>query len=356
MHSVQIIGSKGSGGAENFYTRLCGALQATSNNVLAITPPHCPLASTTRPLVSDLQTIAMRGNWDIFSKYRIRQTVKSSGARIVQTWMGRATRLTDLRSLPDVTHVARLGGYYNLKAYRHADAWVGNTLGICDYLLAEGLPADRVFHISNFYTPAERVDAERIASNREELDLPADALILFSLGRLHINKGFDVLLNAFQTFLSSYKQRPVYLLIAGDGPLRETLQAQAIELGIDQQIRWLGWQTEIAEWFQMADIFICPSRHEPLGNVVLEAWGNEVPVIASDIQGPAELIDQGETGLLFKTEDARALSRTLLELLADQTLATQLRTQGRARLESDYSVDRITALYLDLYQQLSPQR
>ena len=87
----------------------------------------------------------MRGIWDLWARGKIAKLVESRRPPIVQTWMGRATRLTHLPARSQSVHVARLGGYYNPKGYRHAHAWVGNTRGICDHLIREGLPANRFF-------------------------------------------------------------------------------------------------------------------------------------------------------------------------------------------------------------------
>ncbi len=350
--SIQIIGSKGTGGAENFFARLSLALTQAGNKVLAITPPDCPTQQQIEKSVS-VAPVAMRGNWDIFSSYRIKKLVKQTGYPIVQTWMGRATRLTNVNSLSGVIHVARLGGYYNLKSYRHADVWVGNTKGICDYLIQQGMPGNRVFHISNFYQPAPTIAQTDLAAARQELGIEDGAAVLFALGRLHINKGFDVLLKAFSRILKSITDRPCYLLIAGDGPLRDDLQLLAQELGLAAQIKWLGWIDQPAIYFQLADVFICPSRHEPLGNVVLEAWGNQTPVVASNSQGPAELITAGENGLLVENENAEQMCSAIQQLLSQPALADALASSGRQCLETNFSCEKITRDYQQLYADLS---
>jgi glycosyltransferase involved in cell wall biosynthesis len=349
--SVQIIGSKGTGGAENFFARLTLALNQTGNKVLAITPPDCPTQQKIEKTVA-VTPVAMRGNWDIFSSYRIKKLVKQTGFPIVQTWMGRATRLTNINSLSGVIHVARLGGYYNLKSYRHADAWVGNTKGICDYLIEQGMPLNRVFHISNFYQPAPTIAEADLLAARNDLGIEAGAAVLFALGRLHINKGFDVLLKAFNQLLKSQADRSCYLLIAGDGPLRNALHSTAKELGLDSRIKWLGWVDQPALYFQLADVFICPSRHEPLGNVVLEAWGNQTPVVASNSQGPAELITPGQNGLLVDNENSEQMCSAIQVLLSQPGLADELASAGKQLLEKNFSCEKITHDYLQLYADL----
>ncbi len=349
---LQVIGSKRSGGAENFFRRLVTAQLEAGWPVAAITPPDCSLSVALQGVVP-LTPIAMRGNWDVFSRRRIRQQVKRQGYAVVQTWMGRATRLTHLRGLPDTVHVARLGGYYNLKGYRHADAWIGNTRGICDYLLQHGLPAGRVFHVGNFFDPQPCQPRPLLDEIRMRLGLPPEAWVLFALGRLHPNKGFDTLLQAVAQLGDMLGDWPWRLLIAGDGPLRQALEQQARELGVAERVQWLGWVERPSPYFQLADLFICPSRHEPLGNVILEAWGNQTPLIATRSQGPAELIEHGLNGWLVDKEDPGALAEGIRGLLADPAGAQALAREGSERLARDFSRETILGQYQQVYAQLA---
>ena len=104
-------------------------------------------------------------------------------------------------------HLARLGGYYNLKGYRHAHAWVGNTRGIRDYLTSHGLPADRVHYIGNFVDSPPRVQAAALDALRIRFGLEG-CRVMLGLGRLHPNKGWADLLDAFARLPASSGGRP----------------------------------------------------------------------------------------------------------------------------------------------------
>ena len=139
----------------------------------------------------------MRNPWDLISIRQIRRLVADWHPDIVQTYMGRATRLTKLRRESRSLHIARLGGYYPVGDYRHADAWVANTRGIVDHLIAEGLPATRVFQISNFVNTPTVTDEAECSRLRLALDIPKTARVILGIGRLHPSKGFTDLLAAF---------------------------------------------------------------------------------------------------------------------------------------------------------------
>ncbi len=251
-------------------------------------------------------------------------------------------------------HVARLGGYYNLKGYRHAHAWVGNTQGICDYLVREGLPHERVFHIGNFVDTPPLLDTDCLNAWRRKLEIPESAYVILGLGRLHPNKGFSDLLSAFSRLPAEVGGRPLWLLMIGDGPLRQTLGDQAQEIGIAGRLIWAGWQSDPAPFYQLADTFVCSSRHEPLGNVVLEAWANGVPVVSTRSEGPLELMEEGGDGLLADKGDAADLARAMAEALGMSGDARRKMAEaGRRKLLQSFSEDAIVGAYRALYRRLT---
>lgn len=350
--SVHILGSRDGGGAERFYVRLVQALNESGHIALAVHPRD---AWSSRQLGTGVPhaEIAMRGVWDLASRWRIGRLIRRERPPIVQTYMGRATRLTHIRPGRGTVHIARLGGYYNLKGYRHAHAWVGNTRGICDYLVREGLPADRVHHIGNFLdVPARIADADKQAL-RERHGIPADAWLVFALGRLHPNKGFPDLLTAFTHLPAEIAHRPVHLLVAGDGPLRDALHRQASAAGLDARLHWAGWIDDPTACFQSADLFVCPSHHEPLGNVILEAWANGAPVISTRTLGAAEIMTDGEDGRLVPLEDPAALAQCMRDVLAgSDEERRRIASNGRRLVETRHSRAAIVGQYLALYRAL----
>ncbi len=352
IRSFQIIGSKQSGGAERFYVRLTEALHEAGHEVTAIAPPASSVAREMGAQVPQ-HPIRMRSVWDPLARWQISRAIRSEAPQIVQTWMGRATRLVSLPRGRQPIHVARLGGYYDLKGYRHAHAWIGNTKGICDYLIREGLSADRVFHIGNFIEPAARPSEVALEELRAQWHLPQDACILFSAGRLHPNKGFAGLLDAFSRLPPNIGGRPLYLVLAGDGPLAEDLHAQARQLQIQGRVVWAGWQQDLAPFFAIADSFVCPSVHEPLGNVLLEAWANGVPLVSTATAGARELITPEVDGLLVPCNDPQALAQGIRELLGmSATARATLATAGRQSLLASHGRQSIVAAYTELYQRL----
>lgn len=353
IDSLHIIGSRQFGGADRFYVRLVRALNERGHAAVAVNRPGSPIAEVLNGVVEQVH-VPMRNVWDIFSGFTIRRLVRDSQVPIVQTYMGRATRLTHIPRHSQAIHIARLGGYYKIKdRYEHAHAWVGNTRGVCDYLVDQGLPVERVYHIGNFVDIEPPSTDEALNVLRRSLNIPMDAIIIFSLGRFISIKGMDDLLTAFAQLPREVRGRQLYLIIAGDGPLREELWSKAKALDLNTGLRWVGWQNHPGPYFNLADVFVCPSRHETLGNVILEAWAYQLPVISTRTPGALELIREGENGLLVPCKDPRALSERLLELLKAELPEWQrIAEKGKEALIANHSQEAVVNAYLAMYDDL----
>lgn len=354
LASVHVLGSRQFGGADQFYVRLVRALHYSGQPVTAVSRANSPVA---KALVGDAMEqihLPLANGWDVCSIWRLRGIIKARQPCIVQTYMGRATRLTRLPKNTRAVHIARLGGYYKIDGYyRHAHAWVGNTKGLCNYLVKSGLPADRVYEIGNFVPEPILSPPESISALLREWSIPSGAWIVFTLGRLIDIKGFDDLLEAFARLPGELGGRPVLLLIAGTGPLDAKLKALASQLGLADRLRWLGWQDPPDAFYALADVFVCPSRRETLGNVILEAWNHGLPVISTETPGPMELIEEGRTGLLTPIGEPGCLAARLQEILeATDFQRTSLGEAGRAYLNAHFGKSAIVDAYLSLYERL----
>src|SRR5262249_48871550 len=141
------------------------------------------------------------------------------------------------------------------------------------------------------------------------LATPAGAPILLVLARLQPTKGIDVAIRALAQVPGAY------LWIAGDGPLLGRLQKLAAETGGGPRVRFLGWREDRSAVLRAASVVVGPSRHEPFGNVVVNAWAHGVPLVAARSEGPGYLIQDGETGLLAPVDDPAALAGAVRRVL-----------------------------------------
>jgi glycosyltransferase involved in cell wall biosynthesis len=339
MRLLQAMAGARHGGAEAFFVRLAIALQRAGQEQQLLIRHDADRAAALRRGGVELRELPFAGRLDVATRLGFRRAVASYRPEVVLTWMNRATMLCPRG---DFVHVARLGGYYELKYYRRCHHLIGNTIDIVAYLERQGWPKERAHYLPNFVSAATAAPAARAS-----LATPEDAPLVLALGRLHRNKGFDTLLTALVEVPGAY------LWLAGEGELRDTLARQARLLGLESRLRFLGWSDDTAALLAAADLLVCPSRREPLGNVVIEAWAAGVPVVATASEGPLALIDDDETGRLVPIDDAPALAVALREVLADPALATRLAEAGRAAYEAEYSEARVVTLYRDFLEQVA---
>jgi glycosyltransferase involved in cell wall biosynthesis len=283
------------------------------------------------------------GIFDFVTGRRLENIIAAYEPSVVFTWMNRATFACKIAKYTrKFVHVARLGGYYNLKYYRHCDRLIANTQDIAAYLVRNGWPPDRVHYLPNFVP-----EPNEAAVSRSSLTTPPDVPLALALGRLHHNKAFDVLLTALADVPGAY------LWIAGEGELRSILDREARRLGIAERVRFLGWREDYAGLLAAADILVCPSRVEPLGNVILEAWASGRAVVATKSQGPKHLLTDHETGLLVPIDDADALAFAIRRLSENVKLRAKLAKAGREAYEVQYSARRVSGLYRDFFESIA---
>jgi len=135
---------------------------------------------------------------------------------------------------------------------------------------------------------------------------------------------------------------------AGDGVLRNALEEEARSLGISSNVRFLGFRQDVLEWMSACDIFVLPSRSEGMPLVILEAMSIGKPVIATHVEGVAEVIEDGVNGYLVPPENAREIAEKIIFLLGDNKKRVQIGEAARQRVIEGYSFDRTCSLYLRL--------
>jgi phosphatidylinositol alpha-mannosyltransferase/D-inositol-3-phosphate glycosyltransferase len=172
---------------------------------------------------------------------------------------------------------------------------------------------------------------------------------ILALGRIVEKKGFDLLLEAYAGL--DPKRHEVDLVIAGAGGAVDALRQQAAGLGVEGRVHLVGRldRQAVAEAMTAATLFVMPSRVEPFGIVILEAWRAGVAVVASNRGGAPEFVRDGQDGVLVDPFDTSALTAALDHLLADPVERNRIAAAGPARVD-DFSWLRIAAVYGSIYR------
>ena len=336
MSVLHLLGTAGDGGAETYFVDLVRALARSGVDQAVALRRHGAREAALKAAGVPAKVLGFGGPIDILTRTAAAGYARLNRAKLALAWMNRAARHTPKGPW---ARVGRLGGYYNLKYYEGFDALVANTEDIAEWIVNQGWPAGRVRYIPNFAAAADEVTPVPRAS----LATPEDVPLLLAMGRLHEAKAHDVALQALALTPDAW------LWIAGAGPEETRLKAMAVALGLDRRVKFLGWRNDASALYRTADVCVFPSRYEPLGNVVIQAWAHGLPVVAAASQGPKALIEDGKDGLLAPIDDAEALADGVRRLLADKPLRDRLARRGAKRVELEFSEAAVVARWKALF-------
>ena len=189
---------------------------------------------------------------------------------------------------------------------RYADAMI--TINLEDYETVKAKMKAK----KNYYVPGR-------AEKRAELGIKDDQIFLLSVGELNDNKNHCIVINA----LSKLNNKKIKYIIAGVGPIKETLQSLISALGLQKQVFLVGQRPDIPELLKCADIFVFPSIREGLSVSLMEAMAGGVPVICSKIRGNVDLIDDGKGGILCEVNSADDYANGIKTLIDNEQLRVE---------------------------------
>jgi glycosyltransferase involved in cell wall biosynthesis len=343
MRVFHLMIGKGNGGAETYAADMITALQSTGITQQAMLhPAQSRLADIA---AAGVTVIPAAQNWP--SRWRQQRQARLALAafqpHIVQCWMRRAASLVPAMDCPVI---GWFGGYYQPKHFQRCSHFIGVTPDIVAHQRAHGVAVTHSHFIPTFPT----LPATTVPVRRADYATPPTATVVLALSRLHPKKGLDTLLTALATLPA---QGADYVLwLAGDGPDAAALRAQAQALGIAERVRFLGWRTDRGALLQAADICVLPSRYEPFGTVMLEAWAAGTPLVAAAAAGPAAFVQDGVNGLLVPIDDAAALAAAFARLRQDAALRQRLSQGGTATYTARFTRAAVVADLHTHYQRL----
>jgi glycosyltransferase involved in cell wall biosynthesis len=231
---------------------------------------------------------------------------------------------------------------------RFSDLSLAVSQGVKDYLVSEiGLDPDKIRVVPNGVDIAA-IDAARPGPEvRRELGLPQEAPVIGLVGRLdHWGKGHKELFDA----VASLKERyPIRALIVGGGRREDEIKQLAADLGLAEQVHFLGSRRDVPDLLRAMDIFVLPSYSEGVSLALLEAMAAGLPVIASVVGGLPEVVRHGENGLLIPPRDVDALAAALERLLADPEYAQHLGETARREAREKFSLERLGREVNEIY-------
>jgi glycosyltransferase involved in cell wall biosynthesis len=269
-------------------------------------------------------------------------------------WLGRGTVVISSRHNDNAFRRREPYRSLNRWLWRMTDAGIAISESIARFAVeVEGAPPPKIQTIVYGLEAASQTPAERQATRRhmrEQLGIEADAPVAGIVCRLVEQKGVSYGLQAFAQVAAQIPN--ACLLIAGDGPLRTQLEAEAAALGLGDAVRFLGWRDDVAQLMHAFDLLLVPSIWEGFGLVILEAMAHQLPTVASAVSAIPEIVVDGETGLLVPPRDVDALAGALVSLFVDVPLRKHMGMLAEDRLESHFSAARMVDETIALYRKV----
>jgi glycosyltransferase involved in cell wall biosynthesis len=237
------------------------------------------------------------------------------------------------------------GGFF----FRKPKKVVAVTEDVSRYIGKEyRVPQSRLVTITNGID-IRQFERAITANYREKLDIDKDTFVIGTVGRLESIKNHATLIDAFSQFKKRVPNS--VLLLIGDGSLRADLEKLTADLGLTPSIKFLGLRRDIPPLLKTMDVFVLPSYSEGLSLALLEAISSRVPVIASNVGGNANIIVDGNNGLLFDPYKNNELTNALLRLNQDRSLIKTYSENAFALVNSRYSLERMIREYEDIYRE-----
>jgi glycosyltransferase involved in cell wall biosynthesis len=345
MRILHIMAGKGNGGAELYSTDVMLSLHEAGVDQCVVMRETAPRSPVLQAAGLRMAPEVMHSSFRPWQALQMRRLLTRERFDIIHCWMRRAASLVPASAGRQAAVIGWFGDYEELPHFANCTHFVGVTNDLVRHMREAGVPAARTAYVPTFPSVEDLP-----ALNRAELDTPADAKLLLALSRLHATKGLDTLIHALS------RLPDCYLWLAGDGPERQNLESLAARLGIAARVKFLGWRTDRGALLRAADICVLPSRYEPFGTVILDAWSMHTPLIACASDGPRAYIRNRENGMIVPADDPTALASAIRAVTADDALRRGIAAQGYAEYSAGFTRKAVTRQWLDYYHGLMARR
>ena len=338
MRILHLIAGAAHGGAETFSIDAVLALNEQGVEQSVMCRSHDNFLDPLREKGIPYEVVTFSRWKKLWERERIRRKIKSYDPDLVHCWMARTAEFMPKGS--GIPVLGWSGGRFKMKYFTACDYFMAVTHEIHEELKGQVCNPDRAFLGHTFGTLKEYLPV-----SRKEFGIPENKHVVLMLARMHPIKGVDILLFAALKL-------DVFLLIAGDGPELETYRALARDLGIESRVCFAGWRRDRSALLDLADVLALPSRGEPFGTVMAEAWSKGVPVVATKAEGPRQYIKHCVNGMLSEIDDVDGLAMNLRNVLEDEVLRSRLIAEGTQTYETLFSKEIVVSKLLSTYKEI----
>jgi len=336
MRIMHVILSRGFAGSERYAAELA-SLQAAEHDVTVLVrrTHRSRFGTSIVDAVSDRVHVSTVPTW-WRTQQSVEQRIQEFSPDIIHTHLRRSSRIL-ARAHTTAPTVATLHIRANGPHFFQLDGLICNA-----HWQIQEIPRSyrgRVFKLNQLFTPHRRLNAAEVGALRESLGVGPEDYLIGAVGRLSKSKGFDILIDAFRAAALPNAR----LVILGEGRERARLERL-----LGPNMTMPGFRKNVKDYYQAFNLFVCPSRREPLPLVMLEAFDAGLPIVASTADGCRELIDE-YGGDLFPIGDVAALASIL------RRQASALRQKLVPDL-SPHFIENVNRAIIDVYRTLIVER
>ena len=209
------------------------------------------------------------------------------------------------------------------------------------------IPENRLTVICNGIDINIKSDQAAVNSLQSQCRIQPGDFVIGTVARFAEVKDLSTLIDAFSIIVQ--QQKNAHLVLAGDGPLTNSLKEQARNCVAKDKIHFLGYRNDVFNVLALFDVFVNCSLSEGLSITILEAMASKLPVIATAVGGNVELIQDGNNGRLVPVRNPKKLAQALLDLIADPLLCADMGKINRSRIEQQYSLSNMVRQYENIY-------
>ena len=219
-------------------------------------------------------------------------------------------------------------------------------------LKSAGVLAERISVQHNSIRPQPGASTEEALAVRTQFGIAAGEPLVLAIGRLSSEKAHIDLINAFQHLQSDHSELNAKLVIVGDGPERENLEAAVRSKGLDGRVHFAGQMSNVRPYYAAADLLALPSHSEGSPYVLLEAMAARVAVVATAVGGVPEMVEDEESALLVSARDPQRMAASIARVLKDAELKRTLTMNASALIMTRYSPETYVRSLVEIYRGL----
>ncbi|MFO1242668.1 MAG: glycosyltransferase [Rickettsiales bacterium] len=326
MRIANIMLGKKLGGIERSSIDYALGQRHMGNDVYMISDPDAAINHELTQTNIPFQVFTNMGPWDPFAPSKLRSLLKHYPVDCIIAHGSRAITFA-AKAKGDAKVIAVSHNYRFCSALAEADAIFAVTRDMVEKLIAYGISEDKIIEVPNMIT----LDHGFIRRTWNQKP------VIGTLGRFEKKKGFDLFIEALR--LLRDREIPFQAVLGGAGEEETNLRHQVARHDLENFVSFPGWIEDPRAFLKTVDIFCLPSRHEPFGIVLLEAMAAKLPIVATDSEGPREILKNGESGILVPRNQPEALAGALQTMISQEDEAREMARHAYDTVKTRYSME-----------------